>query len=57
MILVLDAGLNYYFVRAVRYRLVKFHGLTKYKPLIKFNVSLMVISVGLDVGSPATMHT
>ncbi|RDL31408.1 Uncharacterized protein BP5553_09617 [Venustampulla echinocandica] len=49
IILLVDAGLNYYFLRVVRNRLVKYHGLTKYAPLISFNAKLMVLSIGMDL--------
>jgi hypothetical protein len=49
LILIVDAGLNWYFLRTVNQRLVKQHGLTKYKPLVGFNAKLMVLSVALDV--------
>jgi hypothetical protein len=49
LILIVDAGLNYYFLRTVEHRLVKQHGLTKYRPLISFNAKLMVLSVAMDV--------
>ena len=44
-----DAGLNYFFLRTVKQRLVKYHGLTKYAPLVRFNARLMVLSVAMDV--------
>jgi hypothetical protein len=49
LILIVDAGLNYYFLRTVEQRLVKQNGLTKYRPLISFNAKLMVLSVAMDV--------
>lgn len=49
LILIVDAGLNWYFLRTVKIRLVQQHGLTKYKPLVGFNAKLMVLSIGLDV--------
>ncbi|KAI1764639.1 hypothetical protein GGR53DRAFT_530299 [Hypoxylon sp. FL1150] len=49
LICAVDAGLNYYFSRTVRKRLVEQHGLVKYKPLAKFNDMLMVISILMDV--------
>ncbi|KAI1504842.1 hypothetical protein F5X99DRAFT_370034 [Biscogniauxia marginata] len=48
LILLVDAGLNWYFLRVVKQRLVKEHGLVKYKPLISFNAKLMVVSVAMD---------
>lgn len=49
LICVIDAALNYYFIRSVNLRLVKFHGLVKYKPLVTFNSRLLVVSVLMDV--------
>jgi hypothetical protein len=49
LILVVDAGLNWYFLKTVNERLVKQHGLTKYKPLVGFNAKLMVLSIAMDV--------
>ncbi|KAH8731728.1 hypothetical protein GQ44DRAFT_697950 [Phaeosphaeriaceae sp. PMI808] len=48
LILIVDAGLNWYFLRTVKNRLVQQHGLTKYAPLISFNAKLMVVSVAMD---------
>ncbi|KAF2022618.1 hypothetical protein EK21DRAFT_51040, partial [Setomelanomma holmii] len=48
LILIVDAGLNWYFLRTVNIRLVKQHGLTKYKPLVGFNAKLMVLSIAMD---------
>ncbi|KAB5577811.1 hypothetical protein GE09DRAFT_1214021 [Coniochaeta sp. 2T2.1] len=48
LILLVDAGLNYYFLRTVKIRLVKQHGLVKYAPLVSFNAKLMVLSVAMD---------
>ncbi|KAL6702698.1 hypothetical protein ACN47E_001022 [Coniothyrium glycines] len=48
LILIVDAGLNWYFLRTVRIRLVQQHGLIKYKPLVGFNAKLMVLSIGMD---------
>jgi hypothetical protein len=51
LILIVDAGLNYFFLRTVKLRLVNYHGLTKYAPLVRFNARLMVLSVSMDVSS------
>jgi hypothetical protein len=48
LILVVDAALNYYFLRTVKIRLVKQHGLKKYAPLVGFNGKLMVVSIAMD---------
>jgi hypothetical protein len=49
LILIVDAALNWYFLRTVKNRLVRQHGLTKYAPLVGFNAKLMVLSIGMDV--------
>ncbi|KAH0595442.1 hypothetical protein MHUMG1_06617 [Metarhizium humberi] len=49
LILLVDAGLNYYFLRTVKRRLILQHALTKYTPLVSFNAKLMVLSVCMDV--------
>lgn len=49
LILIVDAGLNWYFLKTVKERLVRQHGLTKYAPLVSFNAKLMVVSVAMDV--------
>ncbi|RMZ73238.1 MFS multidrug transporter [Pyrenophora seminiperda CCB06] len=48
IILIVDAGLNWYFLRTVKIRLVQQHGLTKYAPLVGFNGKLMVVSIAMD---------
>ncbi|KAL7929530.1 hypothetical protein V8C35DRAFT_331610 [Trichoderma chlorosporum] len=48
LILFVDAGLNYYFLRTVKRRLVVQHGLNKYAPLVSFNAKLMVVSILMD---------
>lgn len=48
-ICLIDAGLNYYFLRIVKQRLLNQYGLMKYSPLVAFNARLMFISVLLDV--------
>lgn len=49
LIMFVDAGLNYFFLRTVKLRLVKYHGLNKYAPLVRFNARLMVLSVSMDL--------
>lgn len=49
LICLVDAGLNWYFLRVVKQRLVEQYGLMKYEPLVNFNARLMVVSVMLDV--------
>lgn len=46
--LVIDLGLNLYFIYLVRYRLIA-DGLSKYWKLYKFNVGMVVISTCLDI--------
>ncbi|KAK4092421.1 hypothetical protein Purlil1_3042 [Purpureocillium lilacinum] len=48
LILLVDAGLNYYFLRTVKRRLIVQHALTKYAPLVSFNAKLMVLSICMD---------
>jgi hypothetical protein len=57
LILLVDAGLNWYFLKTVKERLVKQHGLTKYKPLVGFNAKLMVLSVAMDVSETQFTNT
>jgi hypothetical protein len=56
LILIVDAGLNWYFLRIVKIRLVEQVGLTKYKPLVSFNAKLMIVSIAMDV-SGYSFHT
>lgn len=51
IICLIDAGLNYYFLRIVKQRLLDQYGLMKYAPLVTFNARLMFISVALDVST------
>ena len=55
IILFIDAGLNLYFLHTVNARLVRNSGLTKYRNLVSFNLKIMVISVLMDVSSPAPL--
>ncbi|KAL2211649.1 hypothetical protein CC79DRAFT_1317741 [Sarocladium strictum] len=48
LILIVDAGLNWYFLKQVQVRLLSQHGLMKYKPLVSFNAYLMIVSIGMD---------
>lgn len=43
-----DGALNFYFIFLVRTRLID-NGLTKYTPLFRLNIILIVISLSLDV--------
>ncbi|KAF5679234.1 hypothetical protein FHETE_975 [Fusarium heterosporum] len=49
LICIIDAGLNWYFLRIVQERLVKESRLTKYQPLASFNAKLMIVSVAMDI--------
>ncbi|MCJ1383869.1 hypothetical protein MMC17_006983 [Xylographa soralifera] len=49
IICLVDASLNWYFLRTVKNRLVKYHGLKKYAPLVTFNFRLMIISICMDI--------
>lgn len=49
LILLVDAGLNWYFLKIVKDRLLSRNGLVKYKPLVAFNAKLMVVSIAMDV--------
>ncbi|KAI0155218.1 hypothetical protein GGR57DRAFT_511669 [Xylariaceae sp. FL1272] len=49
IICLVDAALNWYFLRTVNKRLVKEHGLVKYRPLVSFNAKLMLVSIAMDV--------
>ncbi|KAI4762906.1 hypothetical protein E4T51_04140 [Aureobasidium sp. EXF-12344] len=49
LIMLVDAFLNFYFVHVVRARLVKYHGLRKYKPLVSYYTRLGLVSVAMDV--------
>jgi hypothetical protein len=57
LILLVDAGLNWYFLRTVKIRIVKQHGLTKFEPLVGFNAKLMVLSIGMDVSASYSPQT
>ncbi|KAI0018122.1 hypothetical protein F4780DRAFT_540850 [Xylariomycetidae sp. FL0641] len=48
IICLVDASLNWWFLRVVKQRLVNEHGLTKYQPLVSFNAKLLIVSVGMD---------
>ena len=48
--LLVDAALNLYFIFLVRTRLID-NGLTKYMPLFKFNMFMVVVSMSLDVST------
>ena len=49
LILLVDAALNWYFLRTVKIRLVEQHNLKKYEPLVGFNAKLMLVSIAMDV--------
>ncbi|KAI5196950.1 hypothetical protein E4T38_08247 [Aureobasidium subglaciale] len=47
IILIVDALLNGYFIRVVRQQLIK-PGLTKYQPLVRFNLWMIMLSLAMD---------
>lgn len=47
--MLVDAFLNWYFVYVVKARLVKYHGLRKYKPLVAYYTRLGIVSVAMDL--------
>ncbi|RYP91773.1 hypothetical protein DL770_002117 [Monosporascus sp. CRB-9-2] len=49
LICLVDAGLNWYFSRTVKNRLVKQHGLVKYRRIVGYTNKLMIVSVLMDV--------
>lgn len=53
LILLIDAVLNWYFVRTVKARLVS-AGLTKYDKLVQFNVRIVMVSLAMDVSLSQT---
>lgn len=53
--LLIDLGLNLYFIYIVRSELIG-HGLKKYWNLYWFNVSMIFISISLDVSSTFCMY-
>lgn len=46
--LIIDAYLNYYFIRTVKINLVS-NGLQKYNRLIRFNQGMIVVSLMMDM--------
>lgn len=46
--LLVDGALNFYFIHLVRANLLV-AGLTKYKTLVQFNMSIIGLSLGMDV--------
>ncbi|KAI5778164.1 hypothetical protein EDC01DRAFT_376485 [Geopyxis carbonaria] len=46
--MVIDASLNWYFVRVVKRQLLD-DGLAKYKPLVDFNVRIVLLSICMDL--------
>ncbi|KAH7408861.1 hypothetical protein BKA64DRAFT_618559 [Cadophora sp. MPI-SDFR-AT-0126] len=46
--LIIDCGLNLYFLYLVRYRLIA-HGLSKYWRLFYFNAAILLVSVSMDI--------
>jgi hypothetical protein len=52
LFLLIDAGLNAYFLWLVKSRLIS-QGLDKYKPLFNFNSVIVFISLAMDVSQPS----
>ncbi|KAI9738839.1 MAG: hypothetical protein M1834_008346 [Cirrosporium novae-zelandiae] len=52
--LIVDAALNFYFIYIVKEKLVA-QGLSKYKPLVRFNILIIGFSLGMDVMIIGTM--
>ncbi|KAI1839684.1 hypothetical protein JX266_014106 [Neoarthrinium moseri] len=52
--LLVDAGLNIYFIHLVRSRLIA-NGLTKYMPLFRYNMFMVAVSMSLDIILIGTM--
>ncbi|KAH7305944.1 hypothetical protein B0I35DRAFT_454174 [Stachybotrys elegans] len=55
LILIIDAYLNWHFLRTVQKRLLEQSGLTKYAPLVSFNAKLMIVSIAMDAMLVGTM--
>lgn len=56
LFLIIDAGLNLYFIYLVRTNLIA-NGLKKYYPLFKFNMFMVAVSMSLDVRTkPLVTH-
>lgn len=53
--LVIDLGLNVYFIRMVKNRLIA-NGLTKYNRLLRVNILMVVINIALDVRRLVISH-
>ncbi|KAK7040843.1 hypothetical protein VNI00_009439 [Paramarasmius palmivorus] len=53
--LLVDALLNWYFIRTVKNRLIVHNGLKKYEKLVRFNTWIVWISLSMDVLIIATM--
>lgn len=51
IICLLDATLNWYFLRVVQTRLLEKNGLMKYSPLVAYNAQLVIISVAMDIST------
>ena len=52
--LIIDAALNWYFIRVVKKSLVQ-NGLNKYNKLVRFNQRIIIISLLMDVMIIAAM--
>ncbi|KIY67495.1 hypothetical protein CYLTODRAFT_375924 [Cylindrobasidium torrendii FP15055 ss-10] len=47
--LIVDAALNWYFIRTVKQRLVVHGGLKKYERLVRYNTQIIFVSLAMDV--------
>lgn len=56
LICIVDAYLNWFFLKNVKVRLVQDAGLMKYQPLVDFNTRLMIVSVLMDVSNYFDLH-
>ena len=54
LFLLIDAGLNAYFLYLVKSRLIS-QGLDKYKPLFNFNSVIVFVSLSMDVSQPSAL--
>lgn len=53
--MLVDAGLNLYFIHLVRLRLIA-KGLTKYYRLFRYNLGMVAVSMTMDVSLSVQSH-
>jgi hypothetical protein len=51
IVAIVDVGLNFYFIHLIRAKLIA-NGLTKYTKLYHFNLTMIALSLALDVSYP-----